>query len=71
MNLFLDHVPALEGASVLSTSPPIVGERKTFSNVTRLGFAAGHDSPALKVEDDTSQLKSNVKVDSAGQNDIC
>ncbi|KAK4798333.1 hypothetical protein SAY86_030659 [Trapa natans] len=62
----MDDFQALEGASVLSTSPPIVGEKKTFSNVTRLGFAAGHDSPALKIGDDTSPLKGIVKVDSAG-----
>lgn len=34
-----------------SSSPPFVGERILFSNVARLGFAAGHDSPALKIEE--------------------
>lgn len=66
MNLFLVCVPALGGASVLSTSPPIVAERRTFSNVTRHGFAAGHDSPALKIEDGSSPAKSNLTVNSAG-----
>lgn len=34
-----------------SSSPPTVWEGKLFSNVTRLGFAAAHDSPALKIEE--------------------
>lgn len=34
-----------------TSSPPFVGERILFSNVARLGFAAGHDSPALKIEE--------------------
>lgn len=31
-----------------SVSSPVLNERKLFSQVTRLGFAAGYDSPALK-----------------------
>lgn len=49
---------------VMSSSPPAVGERKTFSNVTRLGFAAAHDSPALKNED--SLHRTSLKIDSPG-----
>jgi len=29
-------------------SSPVFNERKLFSHVTRLGLAAGHDSPALR-----------------------
>ena len=32
-----------------STSPP-AGERKLFSDVTRLGFASAQDSPPLRIE---------------------
>ncbi|XP_031382011.1 RING finger protein 10 [Punica granatum] len=64
----MDDFQALGGASVLSTSPPVVGERTTFSNVTRLGYAAGHDSPALKNEEDSSRNEGNVKVESTGSN---
>lgn len=41
-----------------ASSPPNIGERRLFSNVTRLGFAAGHDSPALKNEE-TNALHNN------------
>lgn len=41
---------ALGSSTVTSSSSPVVGERKLFSSVTRLGFAAGHDSPTLKLE---------------------
>lgn len=37
------------GTSPVSSSPP-VGERKLFSDVTRLGFAAACDSPSLRTE---------------------
>lgn len=47
----------------MSTSPPAVEERQTFSNVTRLGFAAAHDSPSLKTEEDNSPPKSQAKSD--------
>ncbi|KAJ9132884.1 hypothetical protein P3X46_033709 [Hevea brasiliensis] len=42
-----------------SSSPPLVGERILFSNVARLGFAAGHDSPALKIEETSASHKNN------------
>ncbi|XP_072978560.1 uncharacterized protein [Typha angustifolia] len=45
----LDDFEAL-GNTAPSTSPPTTGERKLFSDVTRLGFAAAHDSPTLKGE---------------------
>ncbi|XP_059645281.1 uncharacterized RING finger protein P8B7.23 [Cornus florida] len=47
----VDDFEALGSCPVTSSSPPTVGERKLFSNIARLGFAAGHDSPALKVEE--------------------
>ncbi|KAL5581463.1 hypothetical protein UlMin_013905 [Ulmus minor] len=44
-----------------SSSPPVVGERKLFSNVTKFGFAAAHDSPGLKIEENNS-LHSNQQA---------
>lgn len=46
-----DDFEALGSCSVPSTSPPVTGERKLFSDVTRLGFAAAHDSPSLRTEE--------------------
>lgn len=43
---------AVSSSPPTSSSPPFVGERILFSNVTRLGFAAGIDSP-------TSMLHNN------------
>lgn len=54
----MDDFEALGSSPVTSSSPPNVGERRLFSNVTRLGFAAGHDSPALKIEE-TNALNNN------------
>ena len=42
---------ALGISSSMSSSPPVAGERLLFSNVARFGFAAGHGSPALKIEE--------------------
>lgn len=39
-----------------STSPPVTGDRKLFSDVTRLGFAAAHDSPSLNAEESIDSL---------------
>ncbi|KAJ4959644.1 hypothetical protein NE237_019554 [Protea cynaroides] len=50
----MDDFEAL-GSSSVASSPPVV-ERKLFSDVTRLGFAAGHDSPSFKVEESTDSL---------------
>nr|GMC99538.1 RING finger protein 10 isoform X1 [Ipomoea batatas] len=46
-----DDFEALGNSAVISSSPPAVAGKLLFSNVARLGFAAGHDSPALKLED--------------------
>ncbi|KAJ0054690.1 hypothetical protein Pint_02521 [Pistacia integerrima] len=54
----MDDFEVLGSSPVTSSSPPNVGERRLFSNVTRLGFAAGHDSPALKIEE-TSDVHNN------------
>ncbi|XP_050384380.1 uncharacterized protein LOC126800991 isoform X2 [Argentina anserina] len=51
----MDDFEALGSPSVTSSSPPIVGERRLFSSVTRLGFAAGHDSPTLKLDGNNSR----------------
>ncbi|XP_071701669.1 uncharacterized protein [Rutidosis leptorrhynchoides] len=47
----LDDFEALGSSSATSSSPPTVVDRPLFSNVTRLGFAASHDSPALGIEE--------------------
>lgn len=63
------HIPpcsALGSPVVTSTSPPTFGERKLFSNVTKLGFAAGHDSPGLKIEEVHSEHSTSVASDSSG-----
>ncbi|KZV27522.1 RING finger protein 10 [Dorcoceras hygrometricum] len=46
----LDDFEALGSQTVASSSPPNFGERPSFSGVTKLGFAAAHDSPALRTE---------------------
>ncbi|CAN8253726.1 unnamed protein product [Cochlearia groenlandica] len=46
----LDDFEALGNSAPTSSSPPNIGERSSFSHVTRLGFAAGHDSPNLNNE---------------------
>ncbi|XP_057482689.1 LOW QUALITY PROTEIN: uncharacterized RING finger protein P8B7.23 [Actinidia eriantha] len=51
--------------AVASSNPPTIGERKLFSNVARLGFAAGHDSPALKIDDTRSLPNPEVASDSS------
>lgn len=38
-------------ATVTSSSSPVPGGRQLFSNVARLGFAAGCDPPALKMDE--------------------
>lgn len=57
---------ALGTPPALATSPPVVGQRNTFLNVTRLGFAAAHDSPALKAEEDDSQSQHSTLRTSPG-----
>lgn len=54
------------GNSATSSSPPVVGERKLFSSVTRLGFAAGHDSPSLQIQETSSPHNNNMVTDSSG-----
>ncbi|KAG2301565.1 hypothetical protein Bca52824_030216 [Brassica carinata] len=56
----LDDFEALGNSSpVVSSSPPTIGERSSFSHVTRLGFAAGHDSPNLNNEPTTNVQSSS------------
>lgn len=43
--------PAAAASSGSGSGTSISGERLTFSSVARLGFAAAHDSPALKTEE--------------------
>lgn len=62
----LDDFEALgNSAPVVSSSPPTIGERSSFSHVTRLGFAAGHDSPNLNNEPTTNVQSSSSEVTNA------
>lgn len=54
---------------MVSSSPPIAAQRKLFSSVTKLGFAAGHDSPGLKIEETTALHNNGVTNDSTGFTD--
>ncbi|RDX91970.1 RING finger protein 10 [Mucuna pruriens] len=58
----MDDFEAL-GNSTISSSPPVAGERKSFSNVTRLGFAAAHDSPSLQIQETSGN--NNMTSDSS------
>ncbi|KAF7801850.1 RING finger protein 10 [Senna tora] len=60
----MDDFEAL-GNSAVSSSPPVVGERNLFSSVTRLGFAAGHDSPSLNIQETNGQQNHNMTTDSS------
>ncbi|KAL4387548.1 hypothetical protein GQ457_09G008550 [Hibiscus cannabinus] len=62
----MDDFEALGSSNVISSSPPVTGERKLFSNVTRLGFAAAHDSPSLKIEEGNGTHNNEVATDSTG-----
>ncbi|CAI8613486.1 unnamed protein product [Vicia faba] len=61
----MDDFEAL-GNSALSSSPPVVGERKLFSSVTRLGFAAAHDSPSFQAQETSNLHNNNSIADSSG-----
>ncbi|MED6105927.1 hypothetical protein PIB30_000051 [Stylosanthes scabra] len=61
----MDDFEAL-GNPAMSSSPPVVGERKTFSNVTRLGFAAAHDSPSLQIQETSSSNNNNTVTSPTG-----
>ncbi|KAK8619002.1 hypothetical protein V6N13_132972 [Hibiscus sabdariffa] len=65
----MDDFEALGSSNVISSSPPVTGERKLFSNVTRLGFAAAHDSPSLKIEEGNGTHNNEVTTDSTGAGD--
>ncbi|XP_044502643.1 RING finger protein 10 isoform X3 [Mangifera indica] len=62
----MDDFEALGSAPVASSSPPNVVERRLFSSVTRLGFAAGHDSPSLKTEETSAVRKNEGSNGSSG-----
>ncbi|XP_038901660.1 RING finger protein 10 isoform X1 [Benincasa hispida] len=64
-NLSLDDFEALGNSPVTSSSPP-VGGRQLFSSVTRLGFAAAHDSPSLRIEETDSVHINEVKSNLSG-----
>lgn len=66
INSHLHVVIALGSSPVTSSSPPTVGERKLFSNVTRLGFAAAHDSPSLKIQEPNSLPDKGVTSNPSG-----
>ncbi|XVF16106.1 hypothetical protein REPUB_Repub10bG0002700 [Reevesia pubescens] len=62
----MDDFEALGSSTAMSSSAPIAGERKLFSSVTRLGFAAGYDSPSLKIEEGNTLNNNEVATDSTG-----
>ncbi|KAK3183896.1 hypothetical protein Dsin_031182 [Dipteronia sinensis] len=62
----MDDFEALGSSPVISSSCPNVGERRLFSSVTRLGFAAAHDSPALKIEETNASQNKEVSNGSSG-----
>ncbi|XP_073022197.1 uncharacterized protein [Primulina eburnea] len=64
----LDDFEALGSHTAVSSSPPTFGERPSFLGVTRLGFAAAHDSPALKAEEipPSSHAKINPSTGTTG-----
>ena len=61
---------ALGISSPMSSSPPVAGERILFSNVARFGFAAGHDSPALKIEENVPLQNNKPGNNSSNLNGI-
>ncbi|XP_021298041.1 RING finger protein 10 isoform X2 [Herrania umbratica] len=62
----MDDFEALGSSSMISSSPVVIGERKLFSNVTKLGFAAAHDSPSLKIDEGNTVQNNEVATDSTG-----
>ncbi|CAB4275519.1 unnamed protein product [Prunus armeniaca] len=71
----MDDFEALGSSTVTSSSSPVVGERKLFSSVTRLGFAAGHDSPTLKLEgtnslNDDDAARDSLETTAAGTQSV-
>lgn len=68
--LFFCPSLALGNSAPTSSSPPNIGERSSFSHVTRLGFAAGHDSPNLNNEP-TSVQSSSSEVTNATTGILC
>lgn len=67
-NFSLDDFEALGSHAAASSSPPTFGERPSFLGVTRLGFAAGHYSLALKSEEilPSSHAKINLPPGTTG-----
>ncbi|MQM14200.1 hypothetical protein Taro_047129 [Colocasia esculenta] len=63
----LEEFEALGNSAPPSTSPPTVGERKRFSDVTRLGYASGHDSPALRANE-LGDVPGNTEVTGEASN---
>ncbi|KAL8474902.1 hypothetical protein ACS0TY_031354 [Phlomoides rotata] len=62
----MDDFEALGNPSVASSgSSTTIGERQSFSSVARLGFAAAHDSPALKTEEIPTAPKIDPSHDSS------
>lgn len=67
-NFSMEDFEALGISSPMSSSPPVAGERILFSNVARFGFAAGHDSPALKIEENVPLQNNKPGNNSANLN---
>lgn len=64
LNFSMDDFEALVSPTVTSSSPPNIGGRPSFSNVARLGFASGHDSLGLNLEETSSLPRIGMRHDS-------
>ncbi|KAI3825247.1 hypothetical protein L1987_06728 [Smallanthus sonchifolius] len=62
----LDDFEALGSSSVTSSGPPTVVDRPLFSNVTRLGFAAAHDSRTLRTNETHISSGSSTGLQTGG-----
>ncbi|KAF5725587.1 RING finger protein 10-like [Tripterygium wilfordii] len=65
----MDDFEALGRSGTISSSPPVVAERRLFSSVAKLGFAAGYDSPSLKIDETDAPHNNEVANNSSGVTD--
>ncbi|KAI3929549.1 hypothetical protein MKX01_025717 [Papaver californicum] len=66
----MDDFEALGSSPASSTSPPVVGERTKFSEVTRLGFAAGIDSPSVTADTSSIQTRNEIAVPTGQRSNV-
>ncbi|KAI3856684.1 hypothetical protein MKX03_026809 [Papaver bracteatum] len=67
----MDDFEALGSSPASSTSPPVVGERTRFSEVTRLGFAAAIDSPSVTaVPSNNLEARNDIAVPTGQRSNV-